>query len=170
MLEKRKHPSGNSGSLWVKSNLPWCSPSPGVCCAPFHTASWFFLWPFRPPLPWADPGGPNIPGQTPKAWSSVPGRPCRDPCSDDPDSECTSGPRYTGQDSEIKKKTCFHQRMGMRREIYISWRNQSLLTGCWAASPRILKTWATFPRALRCILKPGMAHRVARLIILQQKG
>lgn len=68
-----------------------------------------------------------------------------------------------------KKKTRFHQRMGMRREIYISWRNQTLLTGCWAASLRILKTWATFPRALRCILKPGMAHRVARLIILNKR-
>lgn len=41
-----------------------------------------------------------------------------------------------------------------------------LLTGCCGASLSILKTCATFPRARRCILKLGMAHRVARLIIL----
>lgn len=42
------------------------------------------------------------------------------------------------------------------------------LTGCWGASLRILKTCATFPLARRCILKLGMAHRVAKLIILEQ--
>lgn len=47
-------------------------------------------------------------------------------------------------------------------------REKELLTGCCGASLRILKTCATFPLALRCILKLGMAHRVARLIILEQ--
>lgn len=44
-----------------------------------------------------------------------------------------------------------------------------LLTGCCGASLSILKTCATFPLALRCILKPGMAQRVARLMILYSK-
>lgn len=42
------------------------------------------------------------------------------------------------------------------------------LTGCCGASLSILKTCATFPLALRCILNPGMAQRVARLIILDK--
>lgn len=48
------------------------------------------------------------------------------------------------------------------------WQDRVLLTGCWGASLSILKTCATFPLARRCILKPGMAHLVARLIILEQ--
>lgn len=47
--------------------------------------------------------------------------------------------------------------------------NLRLLTGCCGASLSILKTCATFPLALRCILKPGMAQRVARLMILYSK-
>jgi len=43
------------------------------------------------------------------------------------------------------------------------------LTGCFWASLSILKTWATFPLALRCMRKLGIAQRVARLIILQSK-
>ena len=42
-------------------------------------------------------------------------------------------------------------------------------TGCCGASFRVLKTWATFPRALRCILKLGMAQRMARLMTLEQE-
>lgn len=41
------------------------------------------------------------------------------------------------------------------------------LTWCWGASLSVLKTCATFPRALRCILKLGMAQRAARLITLR---
>lgn len=44
-----------------------------------------------------------------------------------------------------------------------------LLTGFCGASLSILKTCATFPLALRCILKPGMAQRVARLIMLHSE-
>ena len=58
------------------------------------------------------------------------------------------------------------------RETKINWKSRSqnrvLLTGCCGASLIILNTWATFPLARRCILKPGMAHLVARLIILQR--
>lgn len=42
-----------------------------------------------------------------------------------------------------------------------------ILTGCCGASLSVLKTWATFPLALRCILKLGMAQRVARLMTLK---
>lgn len=42
------------------------------------------------------------------------------------------------------------------------------LTGCCDESLSILKTCATLPLARRCILKLGMAQRVARLIILRR--
>lgn len=47
--------------------------------------------------------------------------------------------------------------------------NCLILTGCCGASLSVLKTCATFPLALRCILKLGMAQRVARLITLKKQ-
>lgn len=58
----------------------------------------------------------------------------------------------------------------MHKKTYVNKKRRVGPTGCWGASLSILKTCATFPLARRCILKLGIAQRVARLIILEHRG
>lgn len=80
--------------------LPWCFPGQGACCVQSHRASWSSPWPSPLPLQWVDPRWPSRPAPAPAAWSLAPDKPCPDPCSDDPDSECTLVRPCTDQGSK----------------------------------------------------------------------